>query len=102
MAKPKSKHRALPVGAQPSTNAIDLFLLAGFPNPLHVRIEGFLQTLAGVHAKVIATPFPSYDGALYRENSVQTLFGAGARFALRRLKNRSDDQTARPRRIVLF
>ncbi len=54
------------------------------------------------HSKAIATPFPSYDGALYKEKSVQTLFTAGARFAIRRLKNRSDDQTARPRRIALF
>jgi hypothetical protein len=102
MAKPKHKQRALPVAAQPSTNAVDLFLLAGFPNPLHARVEGFLQTLAGSHSRAIATAFPSYDGALYRENSVQTLFTAGARFAVRRLKNRSDDQSARPRRIVLF
>jgi hypothetical protein len=102
MAKPKHKQRALPVAAQPSTNAIDLFLLAGFPNPLHTRAEEFLQTLAGSHSKAVATAFPSYDGALYREKSVQTLFTAGARFAVRRLKNRSDDQSARPRRIALF
>lgn len=102
MAKPKHKQRALPVAAQPSTNAVDLFLLAGFPKPLHARVEGFLQTLAGGHSKAVATPFPSFDGALYREKSVQTLFTAGARLAIRRLKNRSDDQTARPRRIALF
>jgi len=102
MAKLKHKQRALPVAAQPSTNAVDLFLLAGFPNPLHARVEESLQTLAGGHSKAIATAFPSYDGALYREKSVQTLFTAGARFAIRRLKNRSDDQTARPRRIALF
>ncbi len=94
--------RALPVAAQPSTNAVDLFLLAGFPNPLHARVEEFLRTLAGGHSKAIATPFPSFDGALYREKSVQTLFTAGARFAIRRLKNKSDNQTARPRRITLF
>ncbi len=102
MSKPKQKRRVLPVPAQPSTNAVDLFLLAGIPNPLHTRIEEFLQTLTGSHAKVIATPFPTYDAPLYRERSVQTLFTAGARFAIRRLKNRSDDQTARPRRIALF
>jgi hypothetical protein len=102
MVKPKQKQRALPVAAQPSTNAVDLFLLAGFPNPLHTRAEEFLQTLAGSHSKAIATAFPSYDGALYREKSVQMLFTAGARFAVRRLKNRSDDQSARPRRIALF
>jgi len=102
MAKPKQKQRTLPLAAQPSTNAVDLFLLAGFPNPLHTRVEEFLQTLAGNHSKAIATAFPSYDGALYREKSVQMLFTAGARFAIRRLKNRSDDQSARPRRIALF
>jgi hypothetical protein len=102
MAKPKHNQRALPVAAQPSTNAVDLFLLAGFPNPLHARVEEFLQTLAGGHSRAVATAFPSYDGALYREKSVQTLFTAGARFAVRPLKNRSDDQSARPRRIALF
>jgi hypothetical protein len=102
MSKPKQKRRMLPVQAQPSTNAVDLFLLAGFPNPLHSRIQEFLQTLAGSHAKVIATPFPSYDAPLYRERSVEILFTAGAQFAIRRLKNRSEDHTARPRRIALF
>jgi hypothetical protein len=52
--------------------------------------------------KVIATPSPSYDGLLYRSNTVGTLLRAGAQFAVRRLKNRSDDQAARPRRIALF
>jgi hypothetical protein len=102
MAKPKHKQRAVPVAAQPSTNPVDLYLLAGFPKPLLTRVEEYLQTLAGGHCKAIATAFPSYDGALYQEKSVQTLLTAGARFAIRRLKNRSDDQTARPRRIALF
>jgi hypothetical protein len=102
MAKPKYKQRALPVAEQPSTNAVDLYLLAGFPKPLLARVEEYLQTLAGGHSKAIATTFPSYDGARYQEKSVRTLFTAGARFAIRRLKNRSDDQTARPRRIALF
>lgn len=101
MGKPKHKQRKLPV-ALPSTNPIDLFLLAGIPNPLHLRIEQFFQNIAGTHAKVIATPSPSYDGLLYREGAVRTLLSAGGQFAVRRLKNRSDDQVARPRRIALF
>lgn len=101
MGKPKHKRRTLPV-ALPSTNATDLFLLAGLPHPLHSRIEEFLQNVAGKHAKVIATPSPSYDGPLYRERTVAALLAAGARFAVRRLKNRSDDQAVRPRRIALF
>jgi hypothetical protein len=102
MARPRHKRRTLPLPAQPSTNAVDLYLLAGFPKPLLARVEEYLQTLVCGHSKAIATAFPSYDGALYKEKSVQTLFTAGARFAIRRLKNRSDDQTARPRRIALF
>lgn len=101
MEKPKHKQRTLPV-AMSSSNAVDLFLLAGLPHPLHSRIEDFVQNVAGSNAKVIATPSPSYDGPLYREKTVQTLLRAGAQFAVRRLKNRSDDQAARPRRIVLF
>jgi hypothetical protein len=101
MGKPKHKHRTLPV-ALPSTDAIDLFLLAGLPHPLHSRIEKFFQSVAGTHAKVIATPSPSYDGLLYRKTTVQTLLTAGAQLAVRRLKNRSDDQAVRPRRIALF
>jgi len=95
------KHRSIPQQL-PSTNAVDLFLLAGLPNPLHRRIENFLQTLAGANAKVIAHASPSYDGPLYKKNAVDLLFEAGARFAIRRLKNRSDDQSARPKRIALL
>lgn len=95
------KRRILPVTAS-SSNIADLFLLAGLPHPLHSRIERFFQHVAGSKAKVIATPSPSYDGPLYRENTVQALLRAGAQFAVRQLKNRSDDQAARPRRIVLF
>jgi hypothetical protein len=101
MRKPKHKQRTLPL-ALPSTNAIDLFLLAGLPHPLHSHIENFFQNITGNHVKVIATASPSYDGLLYREKTVQTLLTAGAQFAVRRLKNRSDDQAARPRRIALF
>ena len=101
MAKPKHKRRKLPVAAA-STNAVDLFLLAGIPHPLHSRIEQFFQNVVGAHGKVIATSSPSDDGQLYREKTVQTLLTAGTQFAVRRLKNRSDDQGARPRRIALF
>jgi hypothetical protein len=97
----RSKKRKLPAPS-PSTNAVDLFLLAGLPHPLHTRVEAFLQSVAGAHAKVIATSSPSYDGLLYRERTIQTLLTAGAQFAVRRLKNRSDDQAVRPRRIALF
>ena len=101
MGKPKHKQRLLPV-ALPSTTAVDLFLLAGLPNPLNQRVEEFFQTLAGTNAKVISSPSPSYDGPLYKQRTVDTLLTAGATFAIRRLKNRSDDQYARPRRIALF
>jgi hypothetical protein len=101
MGRSRHKRRTLPV-ALPSTNVVDLFLLAGFPHPLYSSIEKFFQNVAGSHAKVIATPSPSYDGPLYREKTVQALLTAGAQFAVRRLKNRSDDQAARPRRIALF
>jgi len=101
MGKPKHKQRKLPV-ALPSSTAVDLFLLAGLPHPLHSRIEEFFQSVAGNHAKVIATSSPSYDGQIYRETTVQALLTAGAQFAVRRLKNRSDDQSVRPRRIALF
>jgi len=101
MWKNKHKQRLLPL-ALPSTTAVDLFLLAGLPNPLHIRIEAFLQGLAGTNSKVIASPSPSHAGLIYKKSTVDTLLTAGARFAIRRLKNRSDDQSARPRRIVLF
>jgi hypothetical protein len=101
MGKPKSKQRLLPV-ALPSTTAVDLFLLAGLPNPLHQRVEEFFQTLTGSNSKIISSPSPNYDGPIYKQRTVDILLTAGARFAIRRLKNRSDNQSARPRRIALF
>ena len=101
MGKPKHKQRLMPEKL-PSTTAVDLFLLAGLPNPLHLRIEEFIQKLVGSNAKVISSPSPSYDGPLYKQRTVNALLTAGAMFAIRRLKNRSDDQPARPRRIALF
>lgn len=101
MFKPKHKQRSIPQQL-PSTNPVDLFLLAGLPNPLHQRIEAFFQSIAGANAKIIAHSSGSYDGNLYKKNNVEVLLSAAARFAIRRLKNRSDDQSARPRRIALF
>ena len=101
MEKPKKQNRFLPVSL-PSTTPVDLFLLAGLPNPLHTRAIDFLQCVAGRHAKVIAVPSPGLDGLLYRQSTVQTLLSGAAQFAARRLKNRSDDQAVRPRRIVLL
>jgi len=102
MGKPKLKQRSIPVSSQ-STTAVDLFLLAGLPNPLHQQIEEFFQKLAGSNAKIISHSSPGYDGgALYKKGTVDALLKAGATFAIRRLKNRSDDQSARPRRITLF
>src|SRR5260370_40826182 len=98
-AKPKQR---LVTMSLPSTTAVDLFLLAELPNPLHQRVKEFFQTLAGTNAKVISSPSPSYDGPLYKQRTVNTLLTAGATFAIRRLKNRSDDQSARPRRIAMF
>jgi hypothetical protein len=102
MGKPKGKQRLIPAPSQ-STTAVDLFILAGLPNPLHQQIEEFFQKLAGTNAKIISHSSPSHDGAaLYKQATVDALLKAGATFAIRRLKNRSDDQSARPRRITLF
>lgn len=101
MGKSKGKRRSLPQPL-PSTNAVDLFLLAGFPNPLHASLVSFCESLFGIHSKVIASPSPTHDGSLYRRQTIRTLLTAASQFAVRRLKNRSDDQSARPRRIALF
>ena len=72
-ARGKQKRQRFIPEALPSTTAVDLFLLAGLPNPLHTRLVEFLENAAGGRAKVIAVPSPSYDGFLYRESTVQTL-----------------------------
>jgi len=59
MGKKKQRHLPSP---GPSTHAVDLFLLAGLPNPLHAGVEKFLQDLARPAAKVIASSSPSFDG----------------------------------------
>ena len=102
MAKHNKKPRLLPVPSGPSTTPVDLFLLAGLPNPIHGRCEKFLQQLAGRYSRVVASPSTSNDGPLYRQGTVDSLVRGSAEFAVRRLKNRSDDQSARPRRIALF
>lgn len=50
MGKPKHKQRIVPVGLA-STNEADLFLIAGLPNPLHSRVEEWLQASAGPSTK---------------------------------------------------
>lgn len=102
MRRPRLKKRLIPASAQ-STTAVDLFLIAGLPNPLHQQIEDFFQRLAGANAKIISHASPTHDGAvLYKKATVDALLTAGATFAIRRLRNRSDNQSARPRRITLF
>ena len=102
MPKRNKRPRLLPLPSGPSTTAVDLFLLAGLPNPIHGRGEKFLQQLAGRYSKVVASSSTSNDGPLYRQGTVDSLVRGSAEFAVRRLKNRSDDQSARPRRIALF
>ncbi len=102
MAKRNKKQRLLPLPSGPSTTPVDLFLLAGIPNPIHARCEKFLQQLAGRYSRVVASSSTSSDGPLFRQGTVDSLLRGSAEFAVRRLKNRSDDQSARPRRIALF
>jgi len=103
MGKRKNKPRTLPaITTLPSTTAVDLLLIAGLPNPLHNRIEEFLKQLAGPYSKVIAVSSTSHDGPLYRAAPVTSLLRATAEFSIRRLKNRSESQPPRPRRIALF
>lgn len=96
------KPRTLPSQSVPSTSPVDLFLLAGLPNPQHARAEAYLKRIAGANSRVIAAASGSHDGRLFRQGTVSVLFRAAAQFAVRRFKNRSDDQAVRPRRIVLF
>lgn len=102
MAKHNKRPRLLPLPSGSSTTPVDLFLLAGLPNPIHGRCEKFLQKLAGRYSKVVTSSSTSNDGPLYRQSTVDSLLRGSAEFAIRRLKNRSDDQSARPRRIALF
>jgi hypothetical protein len=96
------RRRTLPSQPLLSTSPVELFLLAGLPNPQHTRAEVFLKQIAGPYSKVIAVASGSHDWHLFRQGTVDTLVRGAAQFAIRRFKNRSDDQVARPRRIVLF
>jgi len=102
MRKRKTKARTLPSASALSTTPVDLFLLAGLPTPLHLYAQELLKALAGPYAKVIATGSPSFDGPLFRQSTIDSLLRASAQFSVRRLKNRSDDQGVRPKRIALF
>ena len=103
MGKPTKKTRTRPaISTSRSTTPVDLLLLAGLPNPLHVRIEEFLKELAGTSSKVIAVSSASYDGPLYRTHPVGLLLRAAAEFSIRRLTSRGENQSPQPRRIVLF
>src|SRR5277367_4910043 len=98
MVKRRKKTRTRPaIIASKSTTSVDLLLLAGFPNPLHTRIEEFLKELAGPYSKVISVPSASYDGPLYREPTVASLLRAAAQFSIRRLKSRGENQPPLPR-----
>lgn len=98
----RKKPRSLPSKSRPSTTPVDLLLLAGIPNPQHIRAQEFLKQMAGSHSKIIAVPSGNQDGRLFREGTVDTLLRGAAQFAIRRFKNRSDDQAERPKRIALF
>jgi hypothetical protein len=103
MGKHRKMTRTRPaITTSKSTTPVDLLLLAGLPNPLHNRIEEFLKELAGVYSKVIAVSSASHDGPLYRKHPVASLLQAAADFSVRRLRNRSENQPPRPRRIALF
>ena len=103
MGNPRRRIRTRPaITASLPTTPTDLLLLAGLPNPLHNRVQDFLKGLAGVYAKVIAVPSPSYDGPLYRTQTVRVLLQSAAGFSIRRLRNRGEDQSPQPRRIALF
>jgi len=102
MSRTRRKSRTLPSTSQDSTTPVDLFLLAGLPNPIHERGREYLQALAGHFSKVITAPSPPHPGPLFRQSAVDTLLRAGAQFAVRRIKNRSEDQKIRPKRVALF
>lgn len=80
---------------------VDLFLLAGLPNPLHLRAEQFLKEYVGEAAQVVALPSSS-DGSLYRERTVESLLRTSGVFTLKRLRSRAADGPPRPRRLALL
>lgn len=103
MKNRKGKIRTLPSASNQSTTPVDLFLLAGLPTPMHLYGQDLLKSLSGQYTKVIAPQSPSFDGGpLFRQSTIDSLLRASAQFSIRRLKNRSDEQGVRPRRIALF
>jgi hypothetical protein len=96
------KARTLPSRLSTPSSSVDLFLVAGLPNPQHSRAEGLLRKIAGQSAKVIATSSVTIDGPLYRKSNVDSLLRAGSEFAIRRFHNRGDAELPRPRRISLL
>jgi hypothetical protein len=102
MGKPKPK-RAIPrVGAGRATTPIDLFLIAGIPHPLNLRIEESLRNIAGISAKVVTVSSVSHDGQLYRKATVQSLLRSAGQFAVKRLGSQAADAPPSPRRIAIF
>jgi len=101
MAKTKGKRTLPGQGAGKAMTPVDLFLLAGLPNPLHLRVEQYLKDYVGEAAQVVAVPSSS-DGSLYRERTVETLLRASGQFTLKRIRSRAADGPPRPRRLALL
>ena len=102
MEKPRAKRTLPGEGIGYATTPVDLFLLAGLPNPLNVRIEGWLRKLAGTAAKVVTVPSKGYDGPLYRDATIRSFLQAAGQFSVKRFRNQSVDAPPRPRRMTLF
>jgi hypothetical protein len=102
MGKPKPKRTLPGEGAGHATTPVDLFLLAGIPNPLNVRIEESLRKIAGTSAKVVTVASPSHPGPLYRNTTIQSFLRAAGQFSVKRLRNQAADAPPRPRRLALF
>jgi hypothetical protein len=102
MGKPKAKRTMPGVGAGLASTPVDLFLLAGIPNPLNVGIKEFLKKKAGTTAEVVTVSSKSYERPLYRDATVQSLLRAAGQFSVKRLRNQAADPPPRPRRLALF
>lgn len=102
MGKPKAKRAVPRVGAGRATTPIDLFLIAGIPHPLNVRIEESLRNIEGTSAKVVTVSSVSHDGPLYRNSTVQSLLRSAGQFSVKRLGSQAADAPPRPRRMALF
>jgi hypothetical protein len=102
MGKPKAKRAVPRVGAGRATTPVDLFLIAGIPHPLNLRIDASLRNIVGTSAKVVTVPSASHDGPLYRNSTVQSLLRSVGQFAVKRLESHTADASPRPRRMALF